>query len=530
MKGSSIYTGLVMTAFAGLTAVFTTFPRSSFSALEKRDLAELPDFSMEKLTKGHYTDSVSRWFSDTEPFRDKFLQLSMEIKNHLGLPKDENSVSFHAEAGGADPEGGAFEDDNRELGEYTNTLTRDEKAKVASRGIIIVGSGKNVRTLQAYGGEATGGSKYAEAANTYKRTFGSGVNVYCMVIPTSTAYYCPEQAQKLTKPQRPTISNIYSLLDPEVKAVDIYTILGQHASEDIYLRTDHHWAPLGAFYAAQQFAKVAGVPFKGLESYDRHVIHGYVGSMYAFSKDISVKNAPEDFVYWTPRDIDYNTTYINYTVDKDYKVTAESSPRTGAFFYKFPDGSGGAYCTFMGGDTKIAQIRTGTKNGRRLIILKDSYGNALPGYLFYSFEEIHVIDHRYFTKNIKKYVEDNKITDILFANSIFKAYAGNICDIYTRFLTQNGGINTKNEAEKGNSKQEKATDNNTKTSNSGKTEKAVKTAPQTKRATAPTAPTAPKPQNTANKTTPSQPKENHPAETSTKTDNSHNPMKAVSSK
>lgn len=466
-----------MTAFAGLTIVFTTFPRSSFSQLEKRDLAELPDFSVDKLTKGHYTDSVSKWFSDTEPFRDKFLQLSMEIKNHLGLPKDENSVSFHAEAGSADPESAILDDDNREVGEYTNNVTRDEKAKVASRGIIIVGSGPNVRALQAYGGEATGGSRYAEAANTYKRTFGDRVNVYCMVIPTATAYYCPEQAKKLTKPQNLTINNIYSLLDPDVKAVDIYTPLGQHANEDIYLRTDHHWAPLGAFYAAQQFAKVAGVPFKSLDSYDRHVVHGYVGSMYGYSKDIAVKNAPEDFVYWTPRDIDYNTTYINYTVDKDYKVTAESSPRTGAFFFKYPDGSGGAYCTFMGGDTKIAQIRTGTKNGRRLIILKDSYGNALPGYLFYSFEEIHVIDNRYFTKNMKKYVEDNHITDILFANGIFRAYSPNICDVYTRFLNQNGAITPQNETDK---PQEKKQDSNAKNAAGKGAEKNQKTAKQEK--------------------------------------------------
>ena len=57
------------------------------------------------------------------------------------------------------------------------------------------------------------------------------------------------------------------------------------------------------------------------------------------------------------------------------------------------------------------------------MIIKDSYGNALPGYLFGSFEDIYVVDFRYFTKNIVQYVKDNQITDILFANNLQHAYA-----------------------------------------------------------------------------------------------------------
>ena len=66
---------------------------------------------------------------------------------------------------------------------------------------------------------------------------------------------------------------------------------------------------------------------------------------------------------------------------------------------------------------------TSTKNGRRLLIIKDSYGNALPGYLFYSFEEIHVIDFRYFPGNVVKYINSNGITDLLFAHCISLAYS-----------------------------------------------------------------------------------------------------------
>ena len=54
--------------------------------------------------------------------------------------------------------------------------------------------------------------------------------------------------------------------------------------------------------------------------------------------------------------------------------------------------------------------------------MKDSFGNALPGYMFYSFSEVHVIDFRYNNKNIADYVRRNGITDVLFAFNMF-----NVC-------------------------------------------------------------------------------------------------------
>ncbi|MBO7545201.1 MAG: hypothetical protein J6T19_00630, partial [Paludibacteraceae bacterium] len=116
----------------------------------------------------------------------------------------------------------------------------------------------------------------------------------------------------------------------------------------------------------------------------------------------------------------------------------EYRPRQGEFFRHFKDGSGRAYCTFMGGDTKITKVETSTRNGRKVLILKDSFGNAIPGYLFGSFQEVHVIDGRYFTKNMVDYVSENGITDIVFANNVFKAYAGG--HQYLKFLTQRGSV------------------------------------------------------------------------------------------
>ena len=442
MVQNKIYIVLVTLLFAAFALVLNLFPRSAYSPLEKRELARFPEFSLDSLFSGAFTTSINSWYSDSEPFRDRFMQLSMKEKDLLRVVLGDENVTFHAAAGPV--EEGEETDDlemkERDVEEYHNNLTADEKAKIANKGIIIVGSGPNVRALMAYGGSSKGGVQYAEAANEYKRAFGSSVNVYCMVIPTAVDFYCPEKARRSSNPEQPTIRNIYKHLLPDVHAVDVYTALGKHAAEDIFLRTDHHWAPLGAFYAAEQFARVAGVPFKQLSSYERKVVHRFVGSMYGYSQDIALKNAPEDFVYYVPQGVDYTTTYTDYVINSNYEITAERKPYKGIFFYKYKDGSGGAYCTFMGGDTRITCVRTPQTNHRRVLILKDSFGNALPGYLFYSFEEIHVVDFRYFAKNMKDYVRDNKITDILFANNIFNAYSNKICNKYVRFLNQPNGF------------------------------------------------------------------------------------------
>lgn len=423
--------------------MFDTFPRSTFSGLERRDLASFPEFSQETLRDGSFTSGVSSWFSDSEPFRDELMSFSMNIKNMLALKTKGGTVKFHAaenmnrptkKAKPTDPESVA----NREAGEYENRLTTDQKTKILHAGIVVVGEGNNVRALMAFGGGTKGGVGYVDCVNRYKEEFPD-VNVYSMVIPLSSEYYCPDEAKSICHPQRPTINSIYSRLDPKVTAVDVYTTLGEHAAEDIYLRTDHHWAPLGAFYAAKKFAKVAKVPFKELDAYEKKVLHNFVGTMYAYSKDAAIKNAPEDFVYYVPKDVEYSTVYIDYTVDEDWNVIGVGKPHKGKFFAKFRDGSSKAYMTFMGGDAKITQVKTSTTNGRRLLILKDSYGNALPGYMFYSFEEIHVIDFRCFINNMRDYVRKHEITDILFATNIFNAYTPHVARSFVKFLTQENG-------------------------------------------------------------------------------------------
>ncbi|MCH5318427.1 MAG: hypothetical protein J1E38_01805 [Paramuribaculum sp.] len=444
-----VVTGL---AFIALTVVFLLFPRSKYSELEKRDLAEFPDLSNFNENPTGLTEAISEWFNDSEPYRDDFMTLSMNVRNAMrfNMRKDEDAVIFRSTGDDMDEMGEmddmiVMEDMPEEESGGGNTSVHenplaDANAKVANKGIIVVGNAPNVRALMAFGGSYNSGTSYANMLNEYASAF-PGVKIYALVASSAGEFYTPEKASNRMKPETPTLQGIKDRLGPGVKYVDVHSALAGHVNEDIFLRTDHHWAPLGAYYAAQAFAKTAGVPFRTLDSYERRVIHGYVGSMYGYSKDISVKNSPEDFVYYKPKGLNYTALFTSYKVNKDYKLTGESKQVASPFFKDYKDGSSAAYCTFMGGDQNLVHVKTGSPSGRRLLIIKDSFGNALPGYLFYSFSDIHVVDFRYFNRNIKQYVADNNITDIVVAFNIFNACNSGSSARVKRFLTQgNGGF------------------------------------------------------------------------------------------
>ena len=95
--GKKIYIILVTALFAAFVIVFNTFPRSTVSEVEKRELAKFPEFSFQNLRSGAFTKELSAWFSDSEPFRDHFINLSMNIKDWMRMNfSKENAITFHA--------------------------------------------------------------------------------------------------------------------------------------------------------------------------------------------------------------------------------------------------------------------------------------------------------------------------------------------------------------------------------------------------------------------------------------------------
>ena len=311
----------------------------------------------------------------------------------------------------------------------------EDKPEVIYAGnIAIVRTHDMIRAMIFYGANPKYFKLYAEALNKYKEALPD-VSVYSMVVPVSCEFYAPPEVAERCASQRDHINIVNENLIG-IQAVDAYSALTEHIGEEIYLRTDHHWAQLGGYYAAEAFAKAAGVPFLPLSDYETRVNTGFCGSMLGYSENNEIlKNNPEDFIYYVPTTVNYTTTYYNYIIE-GWDVVGAYNVKQGSFFLNFGDNKGENYCTFMGGDAKIVHVQTDTKNDRRLLIIKDSYGNAVVPNLFGSFEEIYVTDLRFFSHNMISYIKEHNITDLLFLNNTTIAGSPTMIDNLDTIRTQ----------------------------------------------------------------------------------------------
>lgn len=427
--GVSLLSGVVVV----LAVVLLLAPRSTISYEENRVLAEKPKFSLTSLLDGSYTSGWSEYYNDTVPFRSKLKKTISAMMQWTGVQSEEDTVFFgnvsqvkkktttpvatteSVETTVAVAAAGNDET-NTEPAVTTTVVTttedpNDEPAAEIGEGIIL----DHKRAVCVYGGSFSVGQDYAETLNVYQQDLGSDVQVYSLVAPTAVSYYLPEEYANYTASETENIDNINSYLN-SVKPVDAYNALKPHTAEAIYARTDHHWLPLGAYYAAEAFAKVADVPFASLSDYDTATKKDYVGSMYTYTESAVLLDNPEEFTYYIPKN-KYKTTYYS---------TSFTDPTEGDLLMNL-DGYDNSmyYLVFMGGDDKITHVETDCKNGRTLVIFKDSYGNALVPCLTSSFENIYVCDMRYFELNAIDFCKQVGCTDLLFAMNTFSATGGN---------------------------------------------------------------------------------------------------------
>ncbi len=415
--------------------------RETVSNEENRTLTKFPKFSISSYFSGEFTEGVADYYDDTVHNRSEiknFIASTLlplkgrqygddeitiygsgfenldEIQNETQAPTEPASTQ---PAATTDPKNTGTTTAASEVNTTTTTTVTtlpDNKNEAADGEIannIVVA---NNRGLMLYGGGKANGIEYASFLNAYKRDLGEDVNVYSMVCPTSVSYYMPENYLDLTASEKDNIDNINSALDGVIP-VNIYDALLLHKDEAIYSRTDHHWQPLGAYYAAEEFARTAGVTFADLSEYETVTLPGYVGTLYGFTNSSALINNPEDFVYYIPS---MNTTTTRYS-------TSFTDPREEYLLLDPAPMSSSNYYMVFGGDGQITHVNTDCKNNRTLVIFKDSYGNALLPMLTSSFEDIYLCDIRYFYLNAISFIQQVEATDVLFAMNTFSATGSN---------------------------------------------------------------------------------------------------------
>ena len=417
---------LMGAVFAGGFVYVTLLPHETRADDENRMLATFPKFTPKNYISGEFTGGIADYFDDTVHDRAHIKQFiadnisplkgrkygdgedGAELYGNGFVPKSTAAVTTAAKTTkaadsavtttetAAVPETTAPPEEVPEQGELTNN-------------ILIV----NKRGITLYGGAWGTEKEYASFVNQYKEALGSK-NVYSMVLPTSSSFYLPENYANLAYSEKADFDSIEESLSGVIP-VDAYNILNAHKDEPIYSRTDHHWQPLGAYYAAEEFALMAGVPFADISEYEKVTLPGYVGTLYMYTQSATLLNNPEDFVYYKPKTpvtvTQYNTRFEN-PVAANLLLDPSSMPNSG-------------YYMVFGSDERIVHVNTECKNGRNLVIFKDSYGNALLPMLTSSFENIYLCDIRYFDLNAIDFIDSVEATDVLFAMCSFSAVGGN---------------------------------------------------------------------------------------------------------
>lgn len=356
---------------------------AAMSEMEQRDLAEKPAFSWVGLFKGKYTRELDNYFSDHFAFRSQLVQVGAELKGLKSLP-DTNGATIVEQKG-----------DNTDS---SQSVTGKDSVK------YLIFDNRAVM-LFSYSAEAA--KQFAASLNRFRKSVDPQVRIYSMIAPSSAAFVDNAKYRDMSDSLKEAFASINKQLSGGITPVNAYKALESHQKEYIHFRTDHHWTALGAYYAYSELMKQLGEKPVALSHYKKGTIKGFLGSTYKATLSSVLKANPDTIDYYVPKD------GYEYTV----RTTTGKNATRRVVDPRYAEAGNGFYAVFLGGDFPLGTIKTGQKNGKRLVVVKDSYANALIPFLLPHFEEINVIDPRFYKGNLKDFVKDRKITDVLFMNS-----------------------------------------------------------------------------------------------------------------
>ena len=161
---------------------------------------------------------------------------------------------------------------------------------------------------------------------------------------------------------------------------------------DPYYRTDHHWTAQGAYAAYTDWCAATGhtakdYPLTAVSDSFRGTLYSKVllpDSVYdtvSIAEDVTIRSMDCD---GTVRDSIYDMNALN---EKDH------------------------YKVYMGGNHAKTVIDTGSKTGKTLLIVKDSFANSFIPYLTAEYDTITVLDLRYCREKVQELADG--CTDIL---------------------------------------------------------------------------------------------------------------------
>ncbi|MDO5345182.1 MAG: DHHW family protein [Lachnospiraceae bacterium] len=343
----------------GFTAASLLKPDTEFSENENRSLAQKPALSWDSLLSGAFSQEYEEYLTDQFLLRDQWIGLKTKAER-LTFRQEINDVYFAA--------------DDYLIEKHTGTFETD-RAKA------------NITFLASF-------------FEKMKKTYDTG-HLTAMVVPNAVDILrdkLPPFASPYDEEQY--LDQIEAALPREVW-FDASSVLRQHKEEPVYYRTDHHWKTLGAFYVFEQWAEEKNLGQISEEDFRiETVTDSFEGTI---ASKVGTEVVPDTIELYRPREeVPYLLTY-NQSDDIRSSVYQERALDTKD-----------KYAVYYGGNYGLVEASMQSDTGRRLLVIKDSYAHCFVPFAMQLFDEVDMLDLRYFNQSLSEYMEKGNYTDILF--------------------------------------------------------------------------------------------------------------------
>lgn len=453
MKKASIYKIVVfmVALFIGAVVSMIIPLRQTYSDKEKRALTEFPQISVESFMDGSFFSRIDTWFADTFPFRDILITCNEKVNDLYGVRNQVISGTLVAADDIPDIDGdyeskllgGRREEEDIEVDEevdtesdlYISNIATDYGLSQLNTSIEVSDIGTAVdssasSTDVAVDGETLGSifvagnaaynyysfsqansDAYADVVNSLTATLSGKSKVYSMIVPTSIDITLDDATRNSlnSSNQKKAILYMYSKMDKEVGKCYVYDVLHQHRDEYVYFRTDHHWTTLGAYYAYNVFIWQEGKMANSLDSYEKVEFDGFKGSFYSQSGISSLGDNPDTITAYKPIATNRMELINKRGEQMEYNIITDVSGWSAT----------SKYSTFIGGDNKFVHVSNpDITDGSSILVVKESYGNALVPFLVDHYQNVYVIDYRYCSTTVSELVDTYNIGTVLMVNNI----------------------------------------------------------------------------------------------------------------
>jgi len=402
-KLNIVFSIIALAILAAFVLVLPPDPEAE--VFENRAMESFPEFSPGNVISGDFFKGLESYLLDNTAFRTRFLTFSNIVEHSYGLNL----------AGGAMMVDFASEDLGIGLTPLEEEFlfvppTEEEIAQGAVPlhdlrvGAVDPSQPFSIDRLfhedavfyLRYRENTDLAARYAEVLNAHHALLPDNVRMFSMLAPVKVEFMGPRYAA-VNSPQIETINFVNSLLNDGIVTVDTHTILAENAEQYTFFRLDHHWTALGAYFAYLAFAEAAGITPITIENYVEYAIDGFVGSLAVGTRNRTVLAHPDTIYFYRLND---GTTFSMdmFTIPMDL--------------------ADACYRIFLGGDRAFFYFTSSNTNGRTLMVVKDSFANALVPWIAPHYETIVMVDPRQFVGSITNLIEqwDFENVDLLFVN------------------------------------------------------------------------------------------------------------------